>query len=922
MMYIIKIIYGSNIYLKKLKYIYKKSYIFISNMEDNNTLNPNKVRKYQKSIEDYLNKTRVGPGGTIKYTHVAMGENFCGKFMLDKKQVKEFTKLYAEAVEYGLVFSIAEKPKDYGPLLIDLDLEIPLEDHNNIDRLYNDDMIYEVINVYREIACEYLDLDAEELSASVFEKPKPSRKATTIKDGVHIIFHGITAHYKLRYLIRHKVVQKLNDSKMFNKFVNSVDKIFDKQVVHTNSWLLPGSRKKDGQVYELKYIYDQNNNIVDITKILASKYKTIRLYSLQDKLRNEENASTYLENITFEDIEDEFSKIGDKHSRNNLNNVFENTEVSNNKEEDVNRAKFLVSLLSDERNNNFDSWIRIGWALHNIDNSLLSTWIEFSKKSSKFKDGDCENRWYTMRNEGVTIRSLMYWAEEDNYLKYHEYIKQEFNDILIKSIDGSSYYVAKALYSKYQNRFVYNSKVLSWFEFKNHKWFKIHDGYTLKLELSESFANEYLYMINKLNNKASKLSGSDKDDLIAKASKIQKIVASLMNITFKEKIMKEAIILFTDPNFDEKLDENYDLIGFNNGVYDLLNEEFREGRADDYISKSTNVDYYPFNESNPYVSKMFKFFKEILPIESVRNHMMLALSSCVAGHNKDEKLRITTGSGGNGKSLLFSLVQQALGEYYISCPITIITRKRNSSNQASPELLRIKGTRCGCFQETDDGEKLNVGMMKEITGGDSVMVRGLFADPIEIKPQIKFFLACNQLPELPSVDGGVKRRLENILFGSKFVDTPIKPNEFLIDNTLKQKIKDWAPTFASYLVHLYVTDYKKRSCLIAPSEVKLSTESYIAENDYYTDYFITRILYTGNKSDSLTISNMYDDFKLWYKNSRDNTSKAPPKVEFTKFIVEKIGENKNSRWRGFTFNNSERKDEYNSDDDNKCSLDI
>jgi phage/plasmid-associated DNA primase len=90
---------------------------------------------------------------------------------------------------------------------------------------------------------------------------------------------------------------------------------------------------------------------------------------------------------------------------------------------------------------------------------------------------------------------------------------------------------------------------------------------------------------------------------------------------------------------------------------------------------------------------MFKFFKEILPIESVRNHMMLALSSCVSGHNKDEKLRITTGSGGNGKSLLFSLVQQALGDYYISCPITIITRKRNSSNSASPELLRMKGVR-------------------------------------------------------------------------------------------------------------------------------------------------------------------------------------------------------------------------------------
>jgi len=890
-------------------------------MEDYNTLNPNKVHKYQKLIEDYLNNTRVGNGGTIKYTHISMGKDFYGKFMLDKNQIKEFTKLYAEAVNYGVIFHIAEKQRDYGPLLIDLDLEIPIDDYDG-KRLYDDDMIYEVINTYREVACEYLDLSAEELSASVFEKSKPTKKQTIVKDGVHIIFHGITVHYKLRYILRHKVVQKLNDSKFFKKFINSVDKIFDKQVVHSNSWLLPGSKKNEGHMYELKYIYDQNNESINIKKILSDKYKMIKLYSLQDKFRKEEYSSVYLEHITFEDIEDEFIRIGERPNRNNvLNIIYESDNISTDKEEIINRAKFLVSLLSDERNDDYESWIRVGLALHNIDNSLLNTWIDFSKRSPKFKEGDCENKWYTMRNDqgGLTIRSLMWWAEEDNYLKYHEYIKQEFNDILVKSFDGSSYNVAKALYSKYQDRFVYNSKKSVWYEFKNHRWYKIDDGYTLKLELSESFANEYLFVINKLNKKAAKINGSDKDELVAKAIKIQKIVSSLMNITFKDKIIKEAIILFTDPNFDDRLDENYDLIGFNNGVYDLTEEIFRDGRPDDYISKSTNVDYSPFNQLNPYVPKMFKFFNEILPIESVKNHMMLSLCSCVSGHNKDEKLRITTGSGGNGKSLLFSLVQNALGEYYISCPITIITRKRNSSNQASPELLRIKGARCGCFQETDDGEKLNVGIMKEITGNDSFMVRGLFVDPIEIKPQIKFFLACNQLPELPSVDGGVRRRLENIVFGSKFTDNPTKPNEFLIDNTLKQKIKEWAPVFASYLIHLYVTQYKKLQFLVAPKEVKISTENYIAENDFASDYVLNKIIYTGNKSDSLTINAMYDDFKIWFKSSRDNAIKIPSRNDFNKLIVDKIGESNGGKWRGYTFNRIKDDD---SDDEQKSALDL
>ena len=124
------------------------------------------------------------------------------------------------------------------------------------------------------------------------------------------------------------------------------------------------------------------------------------------------------------------------------------------------------------------------------------------------------------------------------------------------------------------------------------------------------------------------------------------------------------------------------------------------------------------------------------------------------------------------------------------------------------------------------------------------------------------------------------------------------------------------------MIHLYVTDYKKRNCLIAPKEVKLSTESYIAENDFCTDYFINRILYTGNKSDSLTMSNIYDDFKVWYKGSRDSTVKALTKTEFTKFIVEKIGDHKCGKWRGYTFNNIENKSDPDSDDEQKTSLDI
>lgn len=888
-------------------------------MEDLYKLNSNKVRRYQTTVESFLDQYRVGTGTNIKYTHVAMGENFKGKFMLDKKQIKEFMSLYTEAVSYGVIFSIAEKPREYGPLIIDIDLEIPHDDYVEGERLYTTKMLFEIINTYRDVINQYLDLESKDLTASVFEKEKPTKKATTIKDGVHIIFQGINAHEKLRYVLRHKVVQILTNNVLFNKFTKPVNDIIDKAVVNTNCWLLPCSKKKDGQLYELKTIYDDSNNSIDITRTLLDKKKLMQMYSLYHKTRCVEEASIYYEHVTLEDIETEYAIIGEKPSRTQHN--FLDAPISENKEDLIRKANILVSLLSDERINGFESWIRIGWALHNIDNSLLSTWIDFSKRSPKFVEGDCEDRWYRMREEGYTIRSLMYWAEEDNYQKYHEFIKSEFNNALSKSLDGSTYFVAKALHTKFIDRFVCASiKANSWYEFRNHKWVHVHDGYSLKKEISESFVNEYLELVAGYSLKATKLSGTDREEIQQKASRTQKIVDKLMNISFKDKIMKEAIILFFDPDFEKKLDENYDLIGFSNGVYDLVAEEFRDGRPDDYISKSTNCDYYPFNKTNPYADKMFKFFTEILPNADVRNYLLLSLATCVAGHNKEEKCRIVTGTGSNGKSLLFSLVQQALGDYYISCPITIITRKRNSSNQASPELLRIKGTRCGCFQETDDDENLNVGILKEITGNDSFMVRGLYSDPIEIKPQVKFFLACNQLPSVKSIDGGTWRRLRVVDFNSKFVECPdkSKPNEFLIDNTLKQKMKDWAPLFASYLIHKYITEYKHLTYLSEPAEVKCSTENYKAENDHFTEFFIKRIIYTGNKSDSVTIKNAYEDFRVWFRESRDNNTKSPPQNELNKFLIGKIGEPKSSKWKGYTLNNDYNKSE--SDDENEQNV--
>ena len=101
-----------------------------------------------------------------------------------------------------------------------------------------------------------------------------------------------------------------------------------------------------------------------------------------------------------------------------------------------------------------------------------------------------------------------------------------------------------------------------------------------------------------------------------------------------------------------------------------------------------------------------------------------------------------------------------------------LQQKRSSAESASPQLVSTKSKRIVVLQEPEE-TKLNAGMLKEWTGGDSITGRGLYEKkPISFKPQFKLFIVSNHLPQLPADDGGIWRRVKNIKFISTFTDNP------------------------------------------------------------------------------------------------------------------------------------------------------
>ena len=211
-----------------------------------------------------------------------------------------------------MYFGIAEKPQEYGPLLININLELAKTDYIKGTRLYNDDMILDVINAYREAANKYLKLSSTDLQASIFQKRKPTKQENAIKDGFHVIFPGIIANCKIRYIIRDDVEKKLKQSETFTGFRYSIEKIIDKTIINANGWLLPGSKTPNGYLYELTEIYNKNNNKLNVTKLLENKSELVNMYSLQDEIYSEDNKTDYNDDITFSYIEEKFRNLGKK----------------------------------------------------------------------------------------------------------------------------------------------------------------------------------------------------------------------------------------------------------------------------------------------------------------------------------------------------------------------------------------------------------------------------------------------------------------------------------------------------------------------------------------------------------------------------------------------------------------------------------
>ena len=346
---------------------------------------------------------------------------------------------------------------------------------------------------------------------------------------------------------------------------------------------------------------------------------------------------------------------------------------------------------------------------------------------------------------------------------------------------------------------------------------------------------------------------------------LKKIVC-LRKVNYKEILIKGIIGYITEPN--DLWDLNVDLIGFNNGTYDLLRNKFREGRYEDYITMVIDYDYMKSGPNR--LQDVDRYFKKIMPVDDERELLLLLLSTMFSGRHL-ERFIVCTGEGRNGKDTTFTyLMNKVLGPYYYNCSPTAITQTIKGDQNVS--VANFDKKRAVVMSEPDDKETIKTSMVKTLTGANETAMRTLYSTKTKVNLNESLFMLCNDKPLLDRSQQAMLDRLIVIPFRCTF-----KSREYMDENQLVEGennvfeandivksdsyVEQMKLAIFNYLLPYY-RKFRKDGYLIKhiPASIRKLNQSYMEQSDQFMSWFNSEYEKTTQKDDYIKVKDVYTNY--------------------------------------------------------------
>lgn len=341
-------------------------------------------------------------------------------------------------------------------------------------------------------------------------------------------------------------------------------------------------------------------------------------------------------------------------------------------------------------------------------------------------------------------------------------------------------------------------------------------------------------------------------------------------------------------NEKQEWDMNPYLFVFKNCVFDLRFGVKVEPNPQDFMTTCCGWDY-----DDHYVdTDLMKVIETIQPDKEVRDYLLKAYYGGMLGI-QDRGVKILTGKGGNGKSVLDELVMNMLGGYAYALPKAFLTEPIKSG--ANPEAMALYKKRLVLVSEPDANRNICCSSLKALSGDCKITSRRLYGEAEDVKlDTTSVFIECNTPPKLDEMNQAMNDRLGEgvIQFGCKFVSQSAYD---AMDEEDQKKVSVGNPHFKTNafkeenrqtLFHLLLP-YRNMEVPV-PKSVLRDSKKYMGGSDVFYDWFID--VYEKDEEEIVKMGDLYEHFKEENGMSMSKMDKEKYKTQkkFIQLLTENI----------------------------------
>ena len=335
----------------------------------------------------------------------------------------------------------------------------------------------------------------------------------------------------------------------------------------------------------------------------------------------------------------------------------------------INDAKIYLDHLNLERVQEYDSWVKVGMCLKQVDDALLTEWIDWSKQTDNFEEGACERKWNTFEvveggpspENHCGLHHLRAMAKEDGYVDVGGFVvetgkslkekakklfetdnsisKNAVDSVLSEILGGPSDKELNQISQKIQNKgrpktppaselAEYVTQIViecGWRYDPKYDTFMFYQS-SKGTWRREEYRTEYKHFVQDLFLR---------ENIPTPGGFTSHLLSDVVNLT-------QAYI--TQPYWNDDPDK----LAFRNGVLEMSTKEFLPHDQENYLTWGLDFDYDPHANSGPII----QWLRKTQYNDEERVQVLRAwLKACLVGKGHElQRFLEVIGPGGRGKS--------------------------------------------------------------------------------------------------------------------------------------------------------------------------------------------------------------------------------------------------------------------------------